>query len=78
MSLQARVILLGLSLVLSLVGSNFVWCLGILDLNSRPYALREKAMALGWTTEKIIVIDNDLGAKERHNRGDQLQFCDYI
>ena len=27
----------------------------------RQYALRERAVALGWATERIIVIDSDLG-----------------
>ena len=27
----------------------------------RQYALRERAVALGWPTERIVVIDSDLG-----------------
>ena len=31
------------------------------ESTSRQYALRERALALGWTDERILVIDQDLG-----------------
>ena len=31
------------------------------ESTKRQYALRERAMALGWTSEQIVVIDRDLG-----------------
>ncbi|MBO0781292.1 MAG: resolvase, partial [Ktedonobacteraceae bacterium] len=31
------------------------------ESTSRQYALRERARALGWTDERILVIDQDLG-----------------
>jgi DNA invertase Pin-like site-specific DNA recombinase len=31
------------------------------ESTSRQYALRERALALGWTDERIVVIDQDLG-----------------
>jgi DNA invertase Pin-like site-specific DNA recombinase len=31
------------------------------ESTKRQYALRQKAVALGWETERVIVIDNDLG-----------------
>ena len=31
------------------------------ESTSRQYALRERALALGWTDEQILVIDQDLG-----------------
>jgi DNA invertase Pin-like site-specific DNA recombinase len=31
------------------------------ESTKRQYALRQRAVALGWPTEQIIVIDNDLG-----------------
>lgn len=41
------------------------------ESTQRQYALRERALSLGWPLEKIIVIDNDLGlsgaqASDRH------------
>ena len=34
----------------------------------RQYALRERAVALGWPVERVIVIDADLGPFRRHRR----------
>jgi len=31
------------------------------ESTKRQYALRQRAIALGWSSERIIVIDNDLG-----------------
>ncbi len=31
------------------------------ESTARQYALRERAVALGWSTEQIVVIDQDLG-----------------
>jgi DNA invertase Pin-like site-specific DNA recombinase len=31
------------------------------ESTKRQYALRQKAVALGWDTERVVVIDNDLG-----------------
>ena len=31
------------------------------ESTKRQYALRQKAVALGWSEDRIIVIDNDLG-----------------
>ena len=31
------------------------------ESSKRQYALRQRAIALGWTVEQIVVIDNDLG-----------------
>ena len=31
------------------------------ESTSRQYALRERARALGWAKERIVVIDQDLG-----------------
>ncbi len=31
------------------------------ESTERQYALRERAIALGWPTERVVVIDNDLG-----------------
>src|SRR2546421_11775531 len=31
------------------------------ESTSRQYALRERALALGWADERIVVIDQDLG-----------------
>jgi len=31
------------------------------ESTSRQYALRERAKALGWAEERIVVIDQDLG-----------------
>src|SRR5437660_4203155 len=31
------------------------------ESTSRQYALRERALALGWSQERIVVIDQDLG-----------------
>lgn len=31
------------------------------ESTSRQYALRERALALGWSEERIVVIDQDLG-----------------
>src|SRR5229473_2442881 len=31
------------------------------ESTKRQYALRERAVALGWTLEQIVVIDSDLG-----------------
>src|SRR6266568_7557218 len=31
------------------------------ESTARPYALRERALALGWADERIVVIDQDLG-----------------
>ncbi len=31
------------------------------ESTARQYALRERAIALGWPTEQIVVIDQDLG-----------------
>jgi hypothetical protein len=31
------------------------------ESTARPYALRERAIALGWDTARIVVIDQDLG-----------------
>ena len=31
------------------------------ESTARQYALRERALALGWTDERIVVIDQDLG-----------------
>src|SRR5215471_21045781 len=31
------------------------------ESTSRQYALRERALALGWSQERIMVIDQDLG-----------------
>jgi DNA invertase Pin-like site-specific DNA recombinase len=36
------------------------------ESTKRQYALRQKAVALGWTTEQVIVIDNDLGQSGAH------------
>jgi DNA invertase Pin-like site-specific DNA recombinase len=41
------------------------------ESTKRQYALRQKAVALGWDTERVVVIDNDLGqsgaqAVDRH------------
>ena len=39
----------------------------------RQYALRERAVALGWPTERIVVIDSDLGLSgaDRDREGSQ-------
>ena len=31
------------------------------ESTARQYALRERALALGWPTERVVVIDQDLG-----------------
>src|ERR1700676_4964317 len=31
------------------------------ESTARQYALRERAIALGWPTERVVVIDQDLG-----------------
>ena len=31
------------------------------ESTARQYALRERAIALGWSTERVVVIDQDLG-----------------
>src|SRR5207244_13123693 len=31
------------------------------ESTQRQYALRQRAVALGWPSERVIVIDNDLG-----------------
>lgn len=32
-----------------------------IESTARQYALRERALALGWPAERIVVIDQDLG-----------------
>jgi DNA invertase Pin-like site-specific DNA recombinase len=33
------------------------------ESTARQYALRERAVGLGWSTERIVIIDQDLGQK---------------
>src|SRR3989440_7802426 len=40
---------------------NFIWAQLYSGVNTRQYALRERARALGWAEERIVVIDQDLG-----------------
>ena len=35
----------------------------------RQYALRERAIALGWPTERIHIIDQDIGLSGAHSEG---------
>lgn len=37
------------------------------ESTKRQYALREKALALGWSSDRIIVIDSDLGQSGAHS-----------
>ena len=37
-----------------------------LESQKRQYALRQRAVALGWTTEQVVVIDSDLGQSGAH------------
>ena len=42
------------------------------ESTKRQYALRQKAVALGWSEDRIIVIDNDLGQSGASAAGAEL------
>ena len=43
------------------------------ESTKRQYALRDRAMALGWPAERVVVIDSDLGLSELDNDREGFQ-----
>jgi len=44
------------------------------ESTKRQYALRERAVALGWSKEQVVVIDNDLGESAAPGAADRAGF----